>query len=67
MMKVGDLVKHMFEGRWDEVGLVTDIDRSTKNSPGGMVKVIWNVEYNHRNNNLYRMRDLEVINESSSS
>ena len=63
-MKVGDLVKHMFEGRWDEVGLVTDIDRPDKDFPGGMVKVMWNVEYNHRNNNLYRIRDLEVVSES---
>jgi hypothetical protein len=62
-MKVGDLVKHRFEGRWDEIGLVTDIDRPYKGFPGGMVKVMWNVDYNHKNNHQYRIRDLEVINE----
>ena len=63
-MKVGDLVKHMFEGRWDEVGLVTDIARPDNLFPRGYVEVIWNVEYNHSNNRVYRMRDLEVVSES---
>lgn len=61
-MRVGDLVKHMFDGRWDEVGLVLDIKNNAVN--GGMVRVLWNVEHTHSNSRSYRIRDLEVINES---
>ena len=63
-MKVGDLVRHMFDGRWDEVGVVVKINPRVMGVPGGMVDVLWGVEQSHSNNRLYRMRDLEVINES---
>ena len=63
-MKVGDLVRHMFDGRWDEVGVVTEVTSRVTGVPGGMVKVLWNVEHTHKNDRLYRMRQLEVINES---
>jgi hypothetical protein len=61
-MKIGDLVKHMFEGRWDEVGLVIDIKNNAVY--GSMVRVLWNVEHTHSNRRRYRSRDLQVINES---
>lgn len=61
-MKVGDLVKHMFEGRWDEVGLVIDTKHNAVH--GSMVRVLWNVEHTHSNSRSYRSRDLQVINES---
>ena len=60
-MKVGDLVRHMFDGRWDEVGIVTEITPYPASLPGGMVKVLWNVEHTHRNDRLYRMRSLGVV------
>ena len=60
-MKVGDLVRHMFDGRWDEVGIVTEITPHVMGVPGGMVKVLWNVEHTHRNDRLYRMRSLGVV------
>ena len=63
-MKVGDLVRHMMDGRWDEVGLVVDIHPRATGVPGGMVQVLWNVEHSHRNDRLYRMRHLEIVNES---
>ena len=61
-MKPGDLVKHAFDGRWDEIGLVIDIKHNTIHNE--MVQVLWSVEYTHSNSRAYRMRDLEVINES---
>ena len=63
-MTVGDLVRHMFDGHWDEVGVVVKINPRVTGVPGGMVDVLWGVEQSHSNNRLYRMRDLEVINES---
>jgi len=62
-MKVGDLVTHRFEGRWDEVGIVTDI-KPCIGIPEGMAQVLWNVERTHRNTYLYRARHLEVVNEA---
>jgi uncharacterized protein YijF (DUF1287 family) len=61
-MKVGDLVTHRLEGRWDEVGIVTNITPCI-GIPEGMVEVLWNVECTHRNDHLYRARHLEVVNE----
>ena len=63
-MKVGDLVTHRMEGRRDEVGIVTKIVRAT-GVPDGMAEVLWNVEQSHRNDRLYRVRHLEVVNECS--
>jgi len=63
-MKAGDLVRHTMEGRWDEIGIVMEIIPRVTGVPGGMVKVLWNVERTHRNDRLYRMRYLEVLNES---
>jgi hypothetical protein len=63
-MRVGDLVRHTTEGRWDEIGLVVKITPRVTGVPGGMVKVLWNVERSHRNNRLYRMRCLEVLSEN---
>ena len=55
-MKIGDLVTHRLEGRWDEVGIVTDIKQC--------IGVLWNVECTHRNDWLYRVQNLEMVNES---
>ena len=63
-MKVGDLVRHRFEGHWDEVGVITEIVTSAGAHPGGMVSVLWCVENTHRNSRLYRARDLEAVNAS---
>ena len=62
-MKIGDLVKHRFDGSFDEVGIVTKIVKAT-GVPTGMAEVLWNVEHSHRNDRLYRLRNLEVINAS---
>ena len=62
-MKVGDLVTHQMEGRYDEIGIVTNLVRAT-GVPGGMAKVLWNIEQSHRNDRLYRARHLEVVSES---
>ena len=62
-MKIGDLVRHRFDGRFDEVGIATKIVKA-HGVPRGMVEVLWNVEHSHRNDRLYRMRDLEVVNAS---
>ena len=62
-MKIGDLVTHRLEGRWDEVGIVTDIKQCI-GVLNGMAMVLWNVERTHRNDRLYRVRNLEVISES---
>jgi hypothetical protein len=68
-MKVGTLVRHRFDGRWDEVGVITEIISgfrdSTKEAHNTrhwqMACVLWNVEHTHRNNRLYRTRDLEIV------
>ena len=65
-MKIGDLVRHSMDGRWDEVGIVTKISRS-KSAPTGLVEVLWNVEHTHSNSRLYRLRHLEVVSESNSN
>jgi len=62
-MRIGDLVTHRLEGRWDEVGIVTDIKQCI-GVPNGMAMVLWNVERTHRNDRLYRVQNLEIINES---
>ena len=61
-LKVGDLVRNRFDGRWDEVGIVMKIVRAT-GVPDGMAEVLWNVEQSHRSDRLYRIRNLEIINE----
>jgi hypothetical protein len=63
-MKVGDLVRHRFDGRWDEVGIAVKITPRLTGVPGGMVSVLWNVEHSHRNDRLHRLRHLEVVSES---
>ena len=63
-MSVGDLVRHRFEGDWSEIGVVTEIIECIGVRPGGMASVLWSVEHTHRNDRLYRTRDLQVINES---
>jgi len=62
-MKIGDLVTHRFEGRWDEVGIVTDIKQCI-GVYNGMARVLWNVERTHRNDRLYPVRRLEIVSES---
>ena len=62
-MKIGDLVTHRTEGRWDEVGIVTDIKQCI-GVANGMAMVLWNVEHTHRNDWLYRVQNLEIVNES---
>ena len=62
-MKVGDLVRHRFEGHCDEVGIVVKIVRAT-GVPSGMAEVLWSVENTHKNSSLYRLRHLEIVNES---
>jgi hypothetical protein len=60
-MKVGDLVRHRFDGVWVyEVGLVTDIRRSP-NRGLGMASVMWWDSSLIRD---YLIRDLETVNES---
>ena len=61
-MKIGDLVTHRLEGHWDEVGIVTDIKQCI-GVPNGMAMVLWNVERTHRNDWLYRVQNLEIVNE----
>ena len=34
-MTVGDLVRHMFDGHWDEVGVVVKINPRVTGVPGG--------------------------------
>ena len=63
-MKVGDLVKHRFEGRYDDIGIVVDYHDNVTGVPGGMVGVLWQPNTVHRTDWLYRSRDLEVINAS---
>jgi hypothetical protein len=63
-MKVGNLVRHRLEGRWDEIGVVIKYVPFTTGVPGGMVEVLWNVERSHRNDWLYRTNHLEVLNEN---
>jgi len=60
-MKIGDLVRHRLEGRWDEIGVVIDYAPFVTGVPGGMVEVLWNVQRSHRNSWLYRASHLEVI------
>jgi len=72
-MKVGDLVRQRFSGRWDDVGLVMDIkqpvysldtfdDKATRGA--GMATVLWCTDQEERKNRRYRIRDLELVNES---
>ena len=58
-MKPGDLVRHRFDGRWDEVGLVMDIRRSS-NSGLGVANIMWCHSPLIRD---YLIRDLEIVNE----
>ena len=63
-MKVGDLVRHQFDGRWDEVGVVLDIRRITPTTRRGCVQVMWSLRSGRSNVGYTSMRDLEVIDES---
>jgi hypothetical protein len=64
-MKVGDLVRHRFDGRWDEVGVILKITLCVGVHPGGMASVLWSPSHTtHCSDRLYRTRDLEAINES---
>ena len=60
-MKIGALVRHRLEGRWDEIGVVIGYTPFVTGVPGGMVEVLWNVERSHRNDWLYRASHLEVV------
>jgi hypothetical protein len=64
-VKVGDLVRQRFNGRWDDVGLVIDIKQSTYESTRfrdiGMVDVLWCTDQEERKNRRYRIRDLEAV------
>ena len=60
-MKVGDLVRHRFDGSWDEIGLVTAIsERKALSSTrgGAQVSIKWCYSPTIHE---YRMRDLETI------
>ena len=58
-MIVGDLVRHRFDGSYDEVGLVTD--RRNFQGPGALISVMWCHSPLIRE---YHIRDLEVVNAS---
>lgn len=60
-MRPGDLVRHRFDGRWDEVGLVMDITRRSPNRGLPMVSVMWCHSPLIRD---YLVRDLEIASES---
>ena len=60
-MKIGDLVKHRFEGHWDDTGVIIDYHKNVTGVPGGMISVMWNPKSPHRNDWLYRARDLELV------
>ena len=63
-MKVGDLVRHRFDGRWDwdDVGLVLSIKRGASHPHLGLVNVFWNTQNAKPDSRkLYRIRDLEVV------
>jgi hypothetical protein len=59
-VKIGDLVKHRFDGRYDDVGVIIEYHRNVTGVPGGMVGVMWAPNSDHRSDWLYRSRDLEV-------
>jgi len=63
-MKVGDLVRQRFEGRWDEVGLVIRYEKHVTGVPGGMVLVMWNHAGANRQRGLIRSKYLEVLSEA---
>ena len=64
-MKVGDLVRQRFNGRWDDVGLVIGIEQPTRQAnwirETGMVVVLWCTDQEERKNRRYRIRDLEAV------
>lgn len=64
-MKVGDLVRHRFDGAYDEVGLVMGITARQRLSKAALVSVMWSFssEWGIHTRD-YRMRDLEVVNET---
>ncbi len=63
MMKVGDLVRHRFDGHFAEVGVVLRIKRGAAHPAIGLVEVMWAPASNsQKNKKMYRMRDLEVVN-----
>ena len=64
-MRVGDLVRHRFDGRFDEVGIICKISRKNSHPSNALAKVLWNVEHTHSNSRLYRLRNLEIISESN--
>ena len=64
-MKVGDLVRHRFDGAHDEVGLVTGVTARQQLSKAALVSVMWAFSSQWGVHICdYRMRDLEVVNES---
>ena len=67
-MKIGDLVRQRFNGQWDDVGLVVGIKRLAHAAGrvpcSGMVTVLWCIDQEERKNRRYRIRDLEVVDES---
>ena len=53
-MKIGDLVRHRFDGRWDEVGVV--LDRKNIGTTA-LIEVMWgNMMIRHT-----ALRDLELV------
>lgn len=60
-MKVGDLVRQRFNGRWDDVGLVVTINRRFEHQQ--LAKVMWCMDNEARKDRMYRTRDLELVNE----
>jgi hypothetical protein len=62
-MKIGTLVKHRFDGRDDDVGIVYWVKPNAKMSMG-LAKVMWSPGVTLSNDRAYRWKSLEVINEN---
>ncbi len=61
-MNVGDLVRHRFDGRRDDVGLVISIKRGAAHPSLGLVTVFWDTQHPEAGSKkLYRIRDLEIV------
>ncbi len=59
-MKVGDMVRHRFDGRDDELGIVLNIKRGKAHPSIGLVNVLWAPGCTHQRTTL-RIRDLETV------
>jgi hypothetical protein len=55
-MKTGDLVRHRFDGRWDEVGVI--LSRKDYGKSAALIEVMWCHDTVIRHAS---MRDLELV------